>query len=68
MRQRHLLQVLTEENSRVQRLLLNYLSALLRSLDFTIVYYQMRELELEYIRTNYLLMGNGHFSPGDITR
>ena len=39
-----------EVNNRVQSLLLNYLSASLRSGDFTIAYYQMGELE--YIRVN----------------
>ena len=38
----------TEVINCVQSLLLNYLTALLRSGDFTLVYYQMGELE--YIR------------------
>ena len=38
-------QVLTEVNNRVQRLLLNYITALFRTGDFPIVYYQTGELE-----------------------
>ena len=37
-----------EVNNPVQSLILNYLAALFRSGDFTLVYYQMEELE--YIR------------------
>ena len=43
-------QVPTEVNNRVQSLPLNYHFALFRSGDFTLVYYQMGELE--YIRLN----------------
>ena len=43
-----LLQVPTEVNNCVQSLLLNYLIALLRTGDYTLVHYQMGELE--YIR------------------
>ena len=43
-----------EVNNRVQSLLLNYHFALLRSGDFTLVYYQMEELE--YIRITELLL------------
>ena len=42
-------QVPTEVNNRIQSFLLNYHFALLRSGDFTLVYYQMGEIE--YIRT-----------------
>ena len=51
---RWLPQVPTEVNNRVQSLLLNYHLALLCSGDFTLVYYQMGELE--YIRTTYHLV------------
>ena len=43
-------QLPTEVNNRVQSLLLNYHFVFLRSGDFTLVYYQMGELE--YIRKN----------------
>ena len=46
-------QVPTEVNNRVQSLLLNYHFALFRSADFTLVYYQMGELE--YIRFTFIL-------------
>ena len=54
-----LLQVTTEVINRVQSLLLNYLTALLRSGDFTSVYYQMGELE--YIRLTIRVYYHYHF-------
>ena len=52
-----LLQVPTEVINPVQSLLLNYLTVLLRSEDFTIVYYQMGELE--YIHVSMAMVSAG---------